>query len=364
MKPNLWIFSIESIETRYTCEWYEHIPCMLHNTLPKFNVQAIVGVQKHTAPTPGAFLNFSDTNYWKSTQLCNFLESLNAGRTTADDHFLFPDAWDPVVLQLRYISDLHGYNWKFHGLFHAGSWDPSDFLGRSSGGKPWCNNTERAMFHAYDHSYFATDFHIGLFYDYLLKEPNGPTLEEYLSNGKIVKSGWPMSYMRDALAPYRNLEKRDLILFPHRIAPEKQVEIFKDLERRLPQYEFIVCQETPLPKHEYRVLLGQAKILFSASLQETLGISTCAEAPIVDAVPLAPSRLSYSEIFKDFEEFLYPSAWTADWESYERNADKLVDRIVHTMENYNSFTSSMARYVNTVYPEYFTPDALVSKFTT
>ena len=94
-----------------------------------------------------------------------------------------------------------------------------------------------------------------------------------------------------------------------------------------------------------------------------MGISTCAEAPIVDAVPLAPSRISYSEIFKDFEEFLYPSEWTADWESYERNADKLVDRIVHTMENYNSFTSSMARYVDTVYPEYFTPDALVSKFT-
>ena len=39
------------------------------------------------------------------------------------------------------------------------------------------------------------------------------------------------------------MEKRDLIVFPHRIAPEKQPEIFRDLADSMKQYEFIICQE-------------------------------------------------------------------------------------------------------------------------
>ena len=40
-----------------------------------------------------------------------------------------------------------------------------------------------------------------------------------------------MEYMKDALKDYKNLKKKDLILFPHRIAPEKQPEIFRDCKR-------------------------------------------------------------------------------------------------------------------------------------
>ena len=31
---------------------------------------------------------------------------------------------------------------------------------------------------------------------------------------KIVQTGWPMEYMKDALKDYKNLKKKDLILFP------------------------------------------------------------------------------------------------------------------------------------------------------
>ena len=60
---------------------------------------------------------------------------------------------------------------------------------------------------------------------------------------KSVRVGWPMEYLREELLPYKGMEKRNLILFPHRIAPEKQLEIFSDLETQLPQYDFVVCQE-------------------------------------------------------------------------------------------------------------------------
>jgi hypothetical protein len=74
----------------------------------------------------------------------------------------------------------------------------------------------------------------------------------HIDQNKIVRTGWPMEYMPDTLSMYKDMDKRDLILFPHRIAPEKQVEIFRDLKEHLPQYEVVVCQDQQLSKNEYR----------------------------------------------------------------------------------------------------------------
>ena len=198
MKPTIWIFSLEPIETRYTKQWQEHIPKLLKKNIgDKFNVVQIDGIQKDSKLTPGAFLNFSDTNYWKSSQLCNFLEHHNNGETSTDDHILFTDAWNPTVIQLKYISDLLGFNWTLHGLFHSGSWDKEDFLGRLIGSKPWVRHAEKSFFHCYDHNYFATEFHIRIFFDELLKEEVDHATRSSKSNwldkeNKIVKTGWPI----------------------------------------------------------------------------------------------------------------------------------------------------------------------------
>jgi hypothetical protein len=140
-----------------------------------------------------------------------------------------------------------------------------------------------------------------------------------------------MEYMAETLAPYKDLPKRDLILFPHRIAPEKQVEIFRDLAQTLPQYEWIVCQDQQLTKDQYHTLLGESKIVFSANLQETLGIS-CYEGSLVDAVPIVPDRLSYKEMYSD--AFRYPTEWTESWDSYIKHKQELADMIGWYMENY------------------------------
>ena len=42
-------------------------------------------------------------------------------------------------------------------------------------------------------------------------------------------------------------------------------------------------------------MLGEAKLVFSANLQETLGISWY-EGALVDAIPMVPDRLSYKEM--------------------------------------------------------------------
>ena len=54
-----------------------------------------------------------------------------------------------------------------------------------------------------------------------------------------------MEYLKTSLDQYKGMQKRDLISCPHRIAPEKQVEIFRDLKQHLrSQYEFVICPRT------------------------------------------------------------------------------------------------------------------------
>jgi len=134
-----------------------------------------------------------------------------------------------------------------------------------------------------------------------------------------------MEYMVDLLAEYNvPTSKTDIVLFPHRVAPEKQVEIFKDLGKEFPDVDFVVAQERNLNKDEYHSLLMRSKIVFSANTQETLGIS-CFEGALVGATPLVPDRLSYTEMYGD--KFKYPSEWTESWDSYLTHKDKLVDKI-------------------------------------
>ena len=153
------------------------------------------------------------------------------------------------------------------------------------------------------------------------------------------------------------MEKRDLILFPHRIAPEKQVEIFRDLAEHLPQYEFVVCQDQQLTKHQYHTLLGQAKIVFSANLQETLGIS-CYEGVVVDAIPMVPDRLSYKEMYND--AFKYPSLWTENFETYIVNRSQVCSTIVNYMEKYEALRPYLQQQAQSLTDNFFTANGLLS----
>ena len=112
------------------------------------------------------------------------------------------------------------------------------------------------------------------------------------------------------------------------------------LKKQLPEYEFIVCQDRQLTKDEYHTLLGQAKIVFSANLQETLGISMY-EGALVGAIPLVPDRLSYTEMFDDW--FKYPSEWTLSWDNYLANRDKLVNAIRVEMDQYHDLQRDRIR---------------------
>ena len=337
--PKVYLVDLEAVDTRYTGQWQTHIPKLLKEN--GIDVQVISGPKNiPSATTPGAFLNFGGTNIYKSVQVEQIGRLFCSGSIANGDHFIFTDAWHPGIINLKYMAGLLGIPVTIHALWHAGSYDPQDFLGRLIGDKPWVRFAEKSFFEAFDHNYFATDFHIDLFCKNLLHLSMPQSIEGFMELGKIVRTGWPMEYLKDTIKadcastnPWDlPAGKKDLILFPHRIAPEKQVEIFRDLATHMPEYEWVVCQDRRLTKKEYHQLLNQSKIVFSANLQETLGIS-CYEALCVGAVPMVPDRLSYTEMYSD--TFKYPSEWTQDWDSYVANRDKLIAHIKDTMTKFN-----------------------------
>jgi len=346
---NVFLVDLEAVETRYTGQWKSHVPALLQKAGHHVNI--ISGpTDIPSATTPGAFLNFGGTNIYKARQVEQMGRLFCSGAVKPGDHFLFTDAWHPGIINLKYMSELLGIPVTTHGLWHAGSYDPQDFLGRLVGDKPWVRHAEKSFFHAFDHNYFATDFHIEMFCLNLLGVDTETARLRYIKENKIVRTGWPMEYMEDTLDMYKRMPKRDLILFPHRIAPEKQVEIFRDLKEHLPQYEFVVCQDQQLTKNEYHNLLGEAKLVFSANLQETLGISWY-EGALVDAIPMVPDRLSYSEMALD--EFKYPSKWTEDFSTYQLFRPQVEKTIIDYMENYEKYLSSLNKQVDTLKENFF-----------
>jgi hypothetical protein len=350
----VFLVDLEAVETRYTSQWKTHVPALLKKA--GHNVQIIDGpTDIPNATTPGAFLNFGGTNIYKSSQVEQMGRLFCSGSVKSGDHFVFYDAWHPGIINLKYMSKLLDIPVITHGLWHAGSYDPQDFLGRLVGDTPWVRHAEKSFYHAFDYNYFATEFHTEMFCKNLLEYVNSDVVRQFAPT-KIVRTGWPMEYMDGTLTAYKNMPKRDLIVFPHRIAPEKQVEIFRDLKNHLPQYEFVICQDQQLTKNEYHNLLGEAKLVFSCSLQETLGIG-CYEGALVDAIPMVPDRLSYSEMYYDI--FKYESKWTESWDSYNIYRPDLCRAIISHMDYYHTRLPKLKQQAESLTDNFFSARELL-----
>ena len=332
----IYIIDLEAVASRYTIEWKWHLPQLLKLHSQQYNVEVIEGTDAiPESTTPGAFLNFGGTNIYKASQLIKIAEMFCTGKIKAGDKFLYTDAWNPTILQVKYMSELLGIKVEMHGILHAGSYDPQDFLGRLIGSADWVRNTEKAMLHSLDYVWVATLFHKDL-----LEKAFG---KHDFNNVHI--SGFPFEYLKDIIKPGI---KRDLILFPHRLAPEKQVHVFKELATRMPQYEWVVCQEKQLTKSEYHKLLGEAKIVFSANLQETLGIS-CYEGALADAIPVTPNRLSYTEMYNGM--FQYPDTL---------HIDLMEHKIKQIMNDYDTNVTLLPKLLERL-KTFFSADVMISK---
>lgn len=328
----IFLIDLEKVPSRYTWEWHSHFPKTLVEA--GFSVTVVGDPEYQVDASAGGFLNFIATNKYKALQVNLIADLFINGEVDDDSIFLFADAWHPGVINTKYMIDLYCSKARIAGLWHAGSYIDEDILGQRIKDKSWSYATEQAIYHAIDFNMFATAWHLNHF-------------ERTLGvKGKSYLTGWPMSYVKDIDFP--KVEKRNQVVFPHRISPEKHVEVFDALATILPQYEFVACQRQNMSKQEYHLTLAQSKVMFSAATLETLGICQV-EAMAAGCLPLVPDRLSYSEMYMG-DKFLYPDGCSIE---------DIAGRIIAMVEGYDSLMPEMTAEYERQFRMFFNCDGLI-----
>ena len=302
----LYNIPIESLEERYSKQWNKWFP----EQFDKYGIR-----YTNIYPNPlreeikdGAFLDVVSTNHFKAQQLQEICYLFHHNLVKNGDIFFFHDLWFPGIEMLAYIRDGLKIDFKIYGIMHAGTWDDYDFLHRV-GMTKWAYNLEKSWFVFIDGVFVATDFHKRLIYQ-----------RRSVNADKLYRTWLPI-YPDDFMMNKR-VEKEKIIVFPHRLDPEKRPEEFdhiKDIMRgHWFEWKFLKTKEECKNKTEYYDLLSRSKIALSFSSQETWGIAM-QEAVFAGCIPVVPNRLSYKEI--------YPEAFRYN------NLDECVDRCRSIMQN-------------------------------
>lgn len=278
---------IECLEERYSKQWNSWFP-------RQFNIREVkwTSIYPHSLKSViehGSFLDVVNTNYFKAGQLQLITRKINDGDVKDGDIFFFHDLWYPGLEMLAYIRDGLGIDFKIYGILHAGTWDHEDFLYRS-GMEAWAKHIEEGWFQFVDGVFVATMFHRDLL-----------SQSRKIEFSKIHVTGLPI-YPEFV----ESVKKENIVVFPHRLDPEKHPEIFEKLALELQQrnrtWGFFYSKEYCRTKQEYYDLLNKSKIAISFADQETWGIAM-QEALFCGCIPLVPDKLSYQELYPEAFRF-------------------------------------------------------------
>lgn len=292
----LWWLPIEPLEQRYSAQWFR----WWRRACDQAGVPhtAILGEPLTDSIECGEFLDVFGTNYYKATQLQEVARRLRAGRIGDGDVLFVHDGWFPGLEAVAYMRDLTGIKLGIAAFFHAGSYDPWDFLGRTPPVPSWAQHCERAWLTLCDLILVGSQFHR----DLLLTSRNVPGLADRI---RVVGNLFDVA----EIAAYGDgVHKENLVVFPHRLAPEKQPEVWEWLVDRVaprwPDWRFVRTFDTCTDKADYYRTLARARVCVSTARQETWGIAMM-ESVALGCIPIVPRRCSYPELYP--EQYVYRS---------------------------------------------------------
>ncbi len=285
----VWLLPIEPLDERYSAQYWR----WFNDAFQKAGIDSffISPDPLSNKITKGSFLDVAGTNYYKQTQLAWLSKMFFEGKIKDGDIIFLMDVWFPGMEALAYMRDGLGIDVKIVGLIYAGTYDQYDFTFQK-GMSYWGEDLENSWFKILDKIFVATEFHKKMI---LLNRKCDPR--------KLVVTGHPMVNEMPPNPP----EKEDIIVFPHRLDPEKRPDLFSQIRVPYP-WKTLRSKELCKNKQEFYELLQRSKIAVSFAEQETFGFSMI-EAVFADCLPLVPDRLSYSEMYLNefkyscFEEF-------------------------------------------------------------
>lgn len=270
---------IEPLQERYSAQWGNWFRDALKaRHLKHINIEP----EAMTARIrQGSFLDIVGTTEYKAKQIAGICQLIDAGTIPKAEKvvFIFQDGWFPIE-QLAYMRDLlHCYDWKFIGIFHDGTYDKHDLLAREKL-YVWGNELERSWFKIYDKIIVGSHYHKEVIMD-----------ERQVPGHKITVIPWKVEV--PTTLPQT---KQKIVVFPHRLEPDKQPEVFDAVSFNDKNYSFIKTRANHLTKASYYDLLAKSHIAVSTALLEMFGIAMV-EAVLLGCVPLVPDRLAYREMY-------------------------------------------------------------------
>jgi hypothetical protein len=290
----VWLLPIEPFEDRYTEQWSRWWPTGLIAAGCKVD---IVNGATTVAPARSSedFLDPVETWRWKGEQVARLSRVWHL--IEDGDWILTLDGWGPATEAAAYMRDATGKQVKLAAYFHAGSYDPNDFLARS-GMRRWAMDVERGWMRACDLVLVGSQYHASMLRDELGLWPGEPPA--------VVVVGVPIkaAELREKKRPMQWEERPPLVVFPHRLVPEKRPEDFDLLRKvfaeRHPKLKpiWVRTRDVCKTKDSYYEYLSRARCVFSSAVQETFGIAM-QEGIVFGAWAVAPDRCSYSEVLRN-----------------------------------------------------------------
>ena len=270
---------IEPIENRYSIQWakwfkeayerngmsYLQIPGCMNNDPLMVN--------------PKMFLDPLGTWNWKFPQLNRAM--LEISRSTDPIVIFLHDGWFPGIECFKYYAHMQKRDIRIVSFWHCGAYEPTDPLAENGLGS-WMINSERSWFKLSDAICCGTE--------YSKRHLLAALGQKVYDEDKIHVTGYPIE------VPPQTESKKHIVVWPHRLSPEKQPEIFDKLakEREFAGVDFIKTQEVCKTKAEYYDLLDRAFVAVSTSRLETFGIAMV-EAAMMGCHPVVPFGMSYNE---------------------------------------------------------------------
>lgn len=352
----IYILDSKSIDLKYIRNWQNNIQNILEDYIIekslKYKVVTLYDIEPNQLTIiDNRPLTFLDIVEQQTNHTSKFIDLFSRKKVNIGDHFIFMDAWNPAIYQLRYLSTVYRIPVWIHGFWQLGSFNKTSYLSFSKS-LTWQRNTERSFVAAINHNYYDSEMHYTqlrtLFKTLgarnLLRSPN-----------RIHRCGPPMEHVRDYTKQFAGTKKRDMILFADKGTVDKQMIIFRELQRALPQFEW-VCIEDKMPnENQYHGLLASAKYVLILDLIDSSS-TTAFEAIMHGAIPLAPDRLNFKEIVPD--KWRYPSEWTLSYVNYTEHYSEIIEYIKDRMDNYNKYKVGIEEWANHLDKHYYNVDVM------
>ena len=291
MTKRVWLLPIEPFDDRYTEQWFRWFPEDL--AADGWEVNMIFPADVVVDGVGGGeFLDPVRTWEWKGAQVAELARAWPAIQD--GDWILSLDGWGPATTAALYMRDATEKKVKVAAFMHAGCWDEHDFLSRQ-GMNRWASDIETGWINGLDLVLCGSEFAKNLMIDY------GSPVE----HRKIVATGNPIkrAELVSRAVPVPWVERERLVCFPHRLAPEKDPEMF---DRIVATYRnlygddgarFVRSVDVCKSKDQYYRLLSESRVVVSTAWQETFGIAM-QEGIALGAYAVCPDALSYPDVVR------------------------------------------------------------------